>query len=608
MLPVAPISAQQMPPGGLQPDVLEQAQKALKNRSGLKTPTPDRSIQGEVDDRARQTIVSKPTQGLVRKTPFEDYVSQKIGLELVRFGMELVKEGEQTFAPASSYVIPPDYVLGPGDEVLIRAWGSLDLDLAQTVDRRGRINLPVVGELHVAGLSYGVLEKSVRSKISRAFKEFEVSVNIGSLRGIRVYVTGFSNAPGAYTVSNLSTLLNLLLVSGGPSSGGSFRDIRLIRGGKLVSEFDLYAFLLQGDKSKDLLLRPEDVIHVGPIGAQVALAGAVGRPAVYEIKANESIQDLLIMAGGFSPAADRTYLRLLEIDRREYGFSDVPVGEPKRPLRAGDVYLAVNFASVDPPSFKRSLRVRISGEVLRPGEYLLPPGSDLREAIQSAGGLAPFAYIYGTIFTRESAKREQQAQFERAKAELQRSAQVSSSKANAITPEEIAAQERKDRALQSLFERSLAFEPSGRVVLGIEPTGTGFPLFGIEDGDTIFIPKIPEVVGVFGSVVNPGIFAFNPGMSLTTFLDRAGGASSTADVSRTIVVRANGSVEPYQAAKGGFFWLGGKQAAAGLLPGDTIFVPEDLEPKFRLTKELRDWSQILSQFAIGVAAIKVLRD
>lgn len=604
-LPVGPqgFGGQQVPP-----EVLQQLQRAGKNPAAQ----PKRSNSSDVEDKGRLSVISRPSQPQAgamsaRKSAFEEYVNSKVGFPLERFGAELVRDGEQTFAPASSYAIPPDYVLGPGDELQIRAWGSLDFDGSQIIDRRGRISLPVVGEMNVAGLSYGAVERAIRAKMGRAFKDFEISVNIGNLRGIRVYVTGFSTAPGAYTVGNLSTLLNLLLASGGPASGGTFRDIRLIRNGKTISEFDLYALLLKGDKSRDVLLQAEDVIHIGPIGPQVAIAGAVGRPAIYEIKANESIQDLLMMSGGFSPAADRTHLRLLEIERREYGFGDVSAYDTRRPLRAGDVYLAINLVAVDPPSFKRSVRVRVGGEVQRPGEYLLPPGSDLRDAIQMAGGLAPFAYLYGTVFTRESARREQQQQLERVKSELQKTAQGSTSRANAVTPEEIAAQERKERATQSLLDRMGSIEPTGRVVLGITPMTTTFPQFGIEDGDAIFIPRIPEVVGVFGSVVNPGIFSFSAGAPLKVFLDRAGGASPTADLPRAIVIRANGSVEPFSSSKGGFFRVG-EASTANLLPGDTIYVPEDLEPRFRLSKELRDWSQILSQFAIGAAAIKVLRN
>lgn len=592
----------------LTPELLDQMQKASKGGRTL-TGQATRGVGAiaPAEDKGRTTIISKPAQTVDRKTPFESYVNTNVGLELARFGSELVKEGEQTFAPSSNYVVPNDYVIGPGDELLIRAWGSLDLDLAQVVDRRGRINLPVVGELSVAGQTYGTLEKTIRAKMGRAFREFEVSVNVGNLRGIRVYVTGFSAAPGAYTVSNLSTLLNLFLVSGGPSSGGSFRDIHLIRGGKTISEFDLYSLLLRGDKTKDLLLQPEDVIHVGPIGPQVAIAGAVGRPAVYEIKAKESVKELLSMAGGLSSAADSTLLRILEIDRRDLGFREIPIADGNRLLKAGDVYLAVNLAVVDPPSFKRNLRVRIAGEVMKPGEYLLPPGAELDQAISTAGGLAPFAYMYGTILSRESSRREQETQLKRVRQELEQSMLVNAARAPQGTPEDNLALERTNATLQTLLNRLSNTVPTGRVVLGIQPRQTSLPHLSMEDGDVLYIPKIPEVIGVFGSVTNPGVFAFQSGMDLEAIFLKAGGANPSADKNRVLVVRANGAVEPFDKNQSGLSRLWRGSAVAELLPGDTIYVPEDLTPRVSLTKELRDWTQILSQFALGAAAIQVLR-
>jgi len=605
-----PPGAQQLPPGAQQlpPSVLDQIQKAAKGRQGAAA-SGARSAQPSADDTARTTIISRPAQKIDRLTPFEDYVSSKLDFELTRFGADLVKEGEQTFAPNTNYVVPADYVIGPGDEIFIRAWGSLELDIVQIVDRRGRINLPTVGELAVAGLKYGALENSIRTRMGRAFKDFQVSASIGTLRGIRVYVTGFSAAPGSYAVSNLSTLLNLLLVSGGPSTGGSFRDIKLIRGGKTVSEFDLYQLLARGDKSKDLLLQPEDVIHVGPIGPQVAIAGAVGRPAIYEIKPGETLQDLILLSGGFSSAADRRNLRLVEIDRREVGFSEIPIADGKRPLKAGDAYLAVNLAVVDSPSHRKNIRVRLAGEVNKPGEYLLPPGSDLTEAIQAAGGVAPLAFPFGTIFTRESARREQEVQLNRVKLELEQTLLTGTARAPIGTIEDNAALARKNSILESLLGRIQTTAPTGRIVLGIHPERGNFPRLGLEDGDVVFIPRLPDVVGVFGSVVNPGIFTFDAGTSPEAILDRAGGPSATSDVTRTFVVRANGSVELFDRSRGNFLkGLRGGQKTLVLLPGDTIYVPEDIEPRTKLTTELRNWTQILSQFALGAAAIKVLRD
>ena len=157
---------------------------------------------------------------------------------------------------------------------------------------------------------------SSASASAQTFKNFQLSVSLGQLRGVRVFVTGFVVRPGAYTVNALSSIANAVVRAGGPSASGSFRDIQLRRGNALVSTLDFYDLLLKGNRSSDRLVQADDVIHVGPIGQQIGVIGSVNRPAIFELKAGETMIDALRMAGGFAAVADTTRLAVERVDER----------------------------------------------------------------------------------------------------------------------------------------------------------------------------------------------------------------------------------------------------------------------------------------------------
>ncbi len=199
-----------------------------------------------------------------QRTEFQEFVAQSVGRYLPLFGFNLFEGVPTTFAPVDSVPVTPDYVVGPGDEILIRAWGQVDIDYRAVVDRNGMINIPRVGNVTVAGIRYQDLSGYLRNAIGRIFRNFQLNVTLGQLRSIQVFIVGQAKRPGSYTVSSLSTLVNALFASGGPSPRGSMRRIQLKRGDKTITEFDLYDLLLKGDKSKDVQLLPGDVIYIPP--------------------------------------------------------------------------------------------------------------------------------------------------------------------------------------------------------------------------------------------------------------------------------------------------------------------------------------------------------
>jgi protein involved in polysaccharide export with SLBB domain len=171
----------------------------------------------------------------------------------------------------------------------------------------------------VSGVLLGDLQEVVNRRVATVFRNFQSSVGLGQLRGIRVFVTGFVVKPGAHTVSSLSTVVTALMRAGGPSAAGSFRSIELRRGAEVAGRFDLYDLLLKGDRSADRVLQAGDVVHVGPVGTQVGFIGSVNRPAVVELRPGETVTEALMMVGGFTAVADRTRLAIERLSERKMG-------------------------------------------------------------------------------------------------------------------------------------------------------------------------------------------------------------------------------------------------------------------------------------------------
>jgi protein involved in polysaccharide export with SLBB domain len=249
-------------------------------------------------------------------TDFQKFAATSVGALLPIFGQSLFESPPSSFGQVDDLAPPDDYLLGPGDELRVRAWGQVEIDVRAVVSREGTISVPRVGMIPVAGTRYRDLTASVRAAVGRLYKGFDLSVSLGRLRSIQVFVVGQVTRPGLHTVSSLSTTLNALFASGGPSPTGTMRRIELRRGDKLVGKVDLYDLLLKGDKSKDLRLQSGDVIFVPAVGPVAAIAGRVKAPAIYELASAETpVSELIEYAGGPSTTADLHSIQFERLDQ-----------------------------------------------------------------------------------------------------------------------------------------------------------------------------------------------------------------------------------------------------------------------------------------------------
>jgi protein involved in polysaccharide export with SLBB domain len=293
------------------------APASVRHASGVAATPPvavrSRESRSEAAPPSTTLTVEPPAQP---PTEFQRFAATSLGRVLPIYGANLFEHVPTTFAPLDRVPVTADYVVGPGDEILLRAWGQINLDLQLTVDRAGAVYIPQAGNISVAGLEFQQLGSYLRTQLGNVFRNFDLSVNMGQLRSIQVFVVGQARRPGSYTVSSLSTLVNALFASGGPSSLGSMRHIQLKRGSQVVTDFDLYDLLQSGDKSKDCRLLPGDVVYIPPAGRQMAVAGSVNHPAIYEVSGEKTVGELIRMAGGLSAIADAQRATLERIDRR----------------------------------------------------------------------------------------------------------------------------------------------------------------------------------------------------------------------------------------------------------------------------------------------------
>jgi polysaccharide biosynthesis/export protein len=802
----------------------------------------------------------------VQLTPYQRLVASSIGKVLPIYGSTLFSNVPATFAPVDRVPVTPEYLIGPGDELLVRLWGQVTLDGHFTVDRSGNVYLPQVGAIRVAGIPFEKLTDYLRAQIGRTFRNFDINVNIGQLRSIQIFIVGEAKRPGSYTVSSLSTLVNALFASGGPGPMGSMRDIQVKRNGEAVVTFDFYDLLLKGDKSKDVQLVSGDVIYIPPVGPMVAVAGSVDVPALYELKKESTVSELLRLSGGLSTLAQDKQIRIERlklhdsrsvvdvkldaaglatelhdgdiievspiIDRfkdsvtlrgnvaeprrfawfpgmrvrdiipdkdalltRDYWLQrnrlglpildstpavrlyapDAPTAQyngagispvspivlpsltysqrlaaaqdndanvyginPKQPLgrtdnsttplstsvgddlnstqsdaqsslplgdnannarstnnsragglgtgdarndtdassatgssvsaavtgtsqrfpaknavvlnapevdwayaviqrlnrndlssqlipfnlgkvildgsatdnlelEAGDVVTIFSKSDIRVPQSQQTKYVRLEGEFSASGTYSVAPGETLRQLVTRAGGLTSGAYLYGSQFTRESARVIQQQRLNDYAADLDRRIKLAEANAanNAISPQDDVQDVAALQNARTVAQRLRQLKSTGRIILDMgadSKTVADIPDLPLEDGDVFIVPQMPLTVDVFGAVYNQTSFLYNPQKRVGDYLHQAGGGTRTADNGRSYIVRADGAIVSRQYSSG----ILGRFDSTRLNPGDAVVVPEQVD-KRPLLRNLVDIATIFGQFGLGIAAINVLR-
>ena len=336
---------------------------------------------GSADASLRRQEPPKPSE-------FQKFVLAATGRLLPVFGSSFFAAPPEGLTSIDNVPVSADYTVGPGDEIVVRAWGSIDIDFRSVVDRNGQLNLPKIGSFTVVGVRASELEKHLRAQIGRLYTNFNLNVTLGQLHGVKVFVVGPAQRPGSFTLGSQSTILSAVAAAGGPGPNGSMRKVSLRRDGRIVSELDIYAFLVQGDKSKDLQLVAGDVVVFHPVGPRVALNGELDNAAIFELKgAEEPVSALLLYAGGAPVLANLNRALVERIDPaqpRSARFVEefkLDTGGLQKKLRDGDVVTLLTIS----PAFANA--VTLTGHVAHPLRYAYFPGMRVSDLIPSPEAL-----------------------------------------------------------------------------------------------------------------------------------------------------------------------------------------------------------------------------
>nr|WP_283165795.1 SLBB domain-containing protein [Shewanella litorisediminis] len=303
--------------------------------------------------------------------------------QLKRFGYDMFAGEPSTFAPVSDVPVPAEYMMGPGDVLNVQLYGKENKNFSLTVGRDGGVQFPGLGPISLVGMSFSEAKSFLTDKIAQSMIGIQANITMGELRSIRIFVAGDAYRPGSYTVSSLSTITQALFVSGGINEIGSLRNIQLKRAGRTVGTFDLYDLLLAGDASKDLRLQSGDVVFIPSVGGLVSVTGEVRRPAIYEIKADDTMADVLKMASGAKPGA---YPEASTIERFSKDVKTVINVDLTQASGLSVKAKAGDLVRVKSTSTRIDNAVTLVGAVVRPGKYQYRNGMRIRDMLPSIWG------------------------------------------------------------------------------------------------------------------------------------------------------------------------------------------------------------------------------
>ena len=321
------------------------------------------------------------------------------------FGYDFFNNSNITFTPNINLATPVNYQLGPGDEMVISIWGAAENTYNMAVDREGAIRISGVGPVYVNGLSIVEATKKIKGALSRIYSGINdlddspykvfVGVSLSNVRTVQVDIIGEVKVPGTYSLNALSSVLNALYASGGPTKQGTFRNIRLIRNGVDIATFDIYKYLLEGSQEGNKNLQDGDVIIVSPYISRIAISGAIKRPGIYEIKSDENFGHLIDFMSGFTSNAYKDLLLLERIDGDRRKVKEILLDQTiNETLRDGDKIIVSEIID------KYENRVEIEGAVYRPGVYELTEGLTLNKLIVKAAGISDVAFVdRGLLFS-----------------------------------------------------------------------------------------------------------------------------------------------------------------------------------------------------------------
>lgn len=559
-------------------------QQALASKYGLSIPSSSSSNKSPYEN----PQVIKPrseSSGTISSNVEEEWLKKGEQEELKRFGLDLFSGSPSTFAPISDVPVPANYTVGAGDEIIVQLFGKENETHRLRVNRAGTINFPSLGPVNVAGMHFSDVRDSLTQRVKEQMIGVRSDISLGELRTMQVFVMGDAYKPGAYTVSALTTISQAIYYSGGFGESGALRDIQLKRDGKIIRKLDMYDLLLKGDARNDVRLLPDDVVLIGSVNDTVSIEGEINRPAIYEVKAGETYQQLIQMAGGFTANAHVEQLEIkryashgarealtLDFNKTQDRQSKVKNGDAikilkkseeltryvqvegdvrhpgyvewRNGLRVADLFKSIDSAFNSTADVNYAVVVReinpqrdIEVFQLSLANAILSPGSQDNLKLHSRDRILVFNRFNNedldTLATQDSvskAKTLEQAQ-EQAELEQQKEQEVMSSS--------VAVSHSANGTLnnQSTTEQA---KPAKIIFRGKEITEEDFEKLKQNTRRTLLAPVLlqlqqqsrlglaPQIAEVFGEVKHPGRYPITPRMTVSTLIEAAGGLTYNA--------------------------------------------------------------------------------
>lgn len=508
--------------------------------------------------------------------------------ELTRFGDDFFNTLITSYSPLNDPNPSNTYILDVGDILGINIIGNNFSNSSVEISRDGSITIPKIGSTKIAGLELSLAVNHIEKFVNERSLGSQVYVSIENIKDIQVLVIGGIESKGVYTLTGNTNILHIINKANGIAENGSYRDISVLRNGNIVKEYDLYEIFISGKITNDFQFISGDTVKVGFIKHEVSISGGINNPAIYEYKAGNSIKDIIDMAGGLLPYANKNSIGLERSNNDDYSsliigyeeFAEVLV-EPM------DNIFVYSFK----PKPKSAYTVNISGSVNKPGTYDLSEGSKLSELIAQAGGYKNDAYSFGAQLYRKDLIKKEEAIRQKLLDSLL------NNEFNRLTSPVDA---------QFFYEKLKNNKPVGRLnvefdqdSLRMDPSKDTL----LKNGDEIIVPSFPNYISVYGEVNVPGSFIYKNELDIMGYIDNAGGTNYFADIERIVLLSPNG--KSYLVNNSFFGKL--KKGDIILYPGSMIYVPRKFVYIDRTTYISRI-APIFSSLALSIASLNSLNN
>ena len=440
----------------------------------------------QVDQMKNQPLgVNQSTFGVEPDDSLMIYMEAKDETRKV-FGRDIFNKQNLTFQPSTNMATPANYLLGPGDQVVIDVWGASQQKFVETISPDGNITIEGVGLVRLGGLSVSKARSVLQSRLGQRYSECQFNLSVGDIRTIQVQVAGEVNMPGTYSLSSLSSAFNALYAAGGINDNGTLRDIKVYRSGRMIASVDVYDYLINGNSSGDVRLQDNDVIVVGAYDCLVNVTGKIKRPMWYEMKSSETVKQLMAYSGGYTGDAYTDKVRVTRKAGSEYSVYTVEEFD-----MASFHLKDLDEVQVDSVRPRYSNMVEVRGAVRHAGKFQLGGKiQTVRELLLAADGLSEDAYQERAVMHREK---------------------------DDLTLEMVGVN------LKDLLEGTVADIP-------------------LKNNDLLFIPSRTEMLGdrkltVHGEVLYPGVYPFAENTTIQDLILQSGGITEAASLARVDVFR-----------------------------------------------------------------------